>query len=376
MGSQDKTIKNIAECREMGIQILPPDLNESQPDFAVVEEGIRFGLGAVKNVGLKAVESVIEERGKGGPFRDLLDFCKRIDGTKVNRRVLEGLIQCGAFDFTGIPRAKLFASLDEVLRYCGATQDPNQLNMFAFCQGEETMSFELLHLPDGEEWDEKEKLRKEKESLGFYITGHPLDRFKNEVGRFATCTIQDLSNLSDKATVRVAGVIENLKAKRTKRGEKMAILTLEDRTGSTEVIVFPDVFNQYSSFLKSDEPLLVTGIAEVDDNSFKIISQEITPLEKVKEKAVRAIELPLPPDGISKDNLEDIKDVFFRYPGDSSVLFRVATGQDKELLIAAHPRYRVMPCNELIKEIENIIGQKVICNYGEKNSNHRHPQHP
>jgi DNA polymerase-3 subunit alpha len=375
MGNQDKTIKNIAECREMSIQILPPDINESQPDFAVVDGGIRFGLGAVKNVGLKAVESVIEERGKEGPFNDLLDFCKRVDGTKVNRRVLESLIQCGAFDLTGTPRSTLFASLEDVLRLCGAIQDPNQLNMFSFSQGDETMAFHHLNLPQLEEWNEKEKLQREKEALGFYITGHPLDSVKNEVERFATCAIQDLSNLVDKTPVKIAGVIENLKIKRTKRGEKMALLTLEDQTGSIEVIVFPDVFNLYSPFLKSDEPLLVSGTAEVDDSNVKIVSHEITPIEKVRGKAVRAIELPLSRGWISRDNLEEVKDVLFRYPGDSSVFFRVPANSEKEILIAAHPRYRVLPCDEMVKEIESIIGRKVVYNYGEKNSNHRHSEH-
>ncbi|MBW1768086.1 MAG: DNA polymerase III subunit alpha [Deltaproteobacteria bacterium] len=291
MGNQDKTIKNIAECRGMDIQILPPDLNESHPDFAVVEDGIRFGLAAVKNVGLKAVESMIEDRKNGGPYKDLMDFCRRVDGSKVNRRVLEGLIQCGAFDYTGIKRSRLFASLDDVIRYCGASQDPNQLNMFASLNGDDSGTCGLIEIPDIDEWDEGEKLRKEKEALGFYITGHPLDRFKTEVKRFATCAIHDLLSLSDKSEVKVAGVIENLKIKRTKRGDRMAIFTLEDSTGSTAVILFPDVFNNYSSLLKSDEPLLISGKTEADNSSVKIISQEIVELETVKQQSIRAIEL-------------------------------------------------------------------------------------
>jgi len=376
MGNQDKTIKNIAECREMGIRILPPDLNESQPDFAVVEGAIRFGLAAVKNVGIKAVESVIEEREAEGPFRDLLDFCKRVDGSKVNRRVLESLIQCGAFDFTGIERSRLFASIDDAIRFSGPSQDPNQLNMFSSLTvgGGEVPG--LPELPDLEEWDEREKLRKEKESLGFYITGHPLDRFKVEVERFATCKIQDLSTHHDRASVRVAGVIENLRIKRTKRGEKMAMLSLEDQTGSLEVIVFPDVFNRCSPLLKSDEPLLVTGTAEVDENAVKVISQEIHSLDKVRQSAIRTLELSLPREVITKDNLEELKDIFFRYPGESSVLFRVAAGRGEEFLIAAHFRYRVSPCDEMIKQVETLTGQKVICSYGEKDSNHRDAVHP
>ncbi len=152
MGNQDKTIKNIAECREMGIKILPPDLNESQADFTVIEGSIRFGLAAVKNVGLKAVESIIEARNLSGPFKDLLDFCQRVEGSKVNRRVLEGLIQCGSFDFTGVYRSRLFASLDDVIRLCGATRDPNQLNIFSGLNnavGDLAASLSLLMLMNG-----------------------------------------------------------------------------------------------------------------------------------------------------------------------------------------------------------------------------------
>jgi DNA polymerase III subunit alpha len=370
MGNQDKTIKNIAECREMGIRILPPDLNESRTDFSMVSEGIRFGLGAIKNVGLKAMESVIEERNKVGPFENLIDFCKRIDDSRVNRRVMESLIQAGAFDFTGMERSKLFAFLDPVLRICSATQDPNQLNMFSSFQERDSPVFAFLDATGHEGWDEKETLKREKESLGFYITGHPLDRYKVEQERFTTCLIQDVVGAKDKTTVKVGGVIESLKIKRTKRGDKMAVLTLEDQTGSIEVVVFPDAFERYSPLLKSDEPLLITGTAEVDESTAKIISQEINTLENVRQGAIRLIEMALPRTVINREILEDIKDILFRYPGDSLVQFRVNTGQGKELLIAAHPRYRVSPSIKMIHEIETLIGKKVICSYGEKN------QHP
>jgi DNA polymerase III subunit alpha len=376
MGNQDKTIKNIAECREMGIPILPPDLNESLTDFSMTSEGIRFGLGAIKNVGLKAMESVIEERNHGGPFQDLVDFCKRVDASRVNRRILESLIQAGAFDFTGMQRSRLFASLDHVLRFCCATQDPNQLNMFSGLQGRDSPTFSLLDATDHEGWDEKETLKREKESLGFYITGHPLDRYKVEQTRLTTCLLQDVANTKDKGTVKVAGVIETLKIKRTKRGEKMAVLTLEDQTGSIEVVVFPDAFERYSPLLKSDEPLLVTGTAEVDESAVKIISQEIHTLEKVRREAVRLIEMALPRNAINRELLEEIKDILFRYPGGSLVQFRVSTGQGKELLITAHPRYRVSPSPEMIHEIETLIGQKVVCSYGEKNHNPGQFAHP
>jgi DNA polymerase-3 subunit alpha len=314
---------------------------------------------------------MIEERNKGGPFRDLMDFCTRVDGSKVNRRVLEGLIQCGAFDFTGVERSRLLASLEEVTRLCGAGQDPNQLTIFSAVQGGGARAFDFSNLPNHVEWDEREKLRREKEALGFYITGHPLDRYREEVRRFTTCSIQDLGLLTDKTTVRVAGVIEELKIKRTKRGDKMAVLTLEDQTGSTEVVVFPDVFERSSALLKSDDPLLVSGTAEVDEMVAKIITQEIQALENVKQEAIRLIELSLTREALSKDHLEGIKDVLYRYPGQSSVVFKVETDPGKRMVIAAHPRYNVFACREMIEELETLIGRKVVCHYGEKTSNHR-----
>jgi DNA polymerase-3 subunit alpha len=363
MGNQDKTIKNIAECREMGIKILPPDLNESQADFTVVEGSIRFGLAAVKNVGVKAVESIIEARNLSGPFKDLLDFCRRVDGSKVNRRVLEGLIQCGSFDFTGVYRSRVLASLDDVARLCGTSRDPNQLNIFSSINSPAGGFSGIYKFADIPEWSKREKLIKEKDALGFYITGHPLDEFEGEVKRFATCSIQDLLRLEDKSQVKVAGIIENLKMKRTKKGDRMAILSLEDQTGATQVIIFPETFNTYSAFLRNDEPLLICGIAEVGDNSSKIVAKDLVSLESLRHKSIRTIELELDQETTSRDQLEDIKDVLFRYPGECSVLFRMNMGNGKEIMIGANNHYRVLPCDELLGEIEKITGKRAVCRY-------------
>ncbi len=369
MGNQDKTIKNIAECRDMSIPILPPDLNESRADFTVAESSIRFGLAAVKNVGLKAVESLIEEREQSGPFRDLLNFCKRVDGSKVNRRVLEGLIQCGAFDFTGIHRATLFGSLDEVIRTCGNRGDPNQLNMFAALEEGSEGGDGLLDLSEQPEWGTRERLRREKEALGFYITGHPLDRFKDEVRRFTTCAIQDLTGLDDRTSVKVAGVVESLKVKRTKRGDKMATLTLEDRTGSTSVVVFPDVFTHFASLLAGDTPVMVSGTVEVNENAAKVLAQEVVSLETIRRQSIRTVQLVLSEDCITRDSLEALRDIFYRYPGECSIHFRIHTGNGKDYLITASEHYRVFPCDEMIGEIETLTGHQVICHHGKAPAN-------
>jgi len=358
MGSQDKTIKNIAECKEMGIPILPPDMNESQVDFAVVGDSIRFGLAAVKNVGIKAVEAIVHERERNGPFTSLAEFCRRVDKSKVNKRVLEGLIQCGAFDFTGVFRSRLFASLSNFLAFGGISEDPNQLNMFdLFPSKEEERTFEPQ---DIDEWEDDEKLRREKESLGFYITGHPLDRFADVINQFAITTTLDLAAIRDKSVVRLAGLINSMRIKRTKRGEKMAVINVEDKSGFTEVVVFPDVFAKCASLLNDDRPLLITGEVEAGDNLVKIRAQDIVALETVKQKSIKSIVIPVSQEGLTRSCLMRLRDLIFRYPGECQLTFRIDLDGDRKAGVAAHSRYNVTPEENLIGEIESLVGTKVI----------------
>ena len=363
MGNQDKTIKNIAECREMGIKILPPDVNESRADFTVVNDAIRFGLAAVKNVGIKAVESIIEVRDKDGKFKDLFDFCERVDGSKVNKRVLEGLIQCGALDFTGVYRSRLFASVDDVIRMAGANHDPNQLTIFSTMKSDNKGLMALFQFPELDEWSDREKLKREKESLGFYITGHPLNEYKEAVDRFASSSIEGLTEMGDHSQVKVAGVIADVKIKRTKKGDRMAIITLEDQTGSAEAVFFPDAFNSSSHLLKGGDPLLVTGIAEINENKAKIIAKEVESLEILRQQAVKIIEFELDEKKITREFLEELRDIFFRYPGESCVEFRMEGDNGRIFHICANDHYRVLPCDEMMCEIEERTGHRIPCSY-------------
>ncbi|RJR27193.1 MAG: DNA polymerase III subunit alpha [Desulfobacteraceae bacterium] len=359
MGNQDKTIKNIAECRTMGIPILPPDINESQSSFAVVGDKIRFGLGAVKNVGLKAVDAIIEERTKNGPFRDLVDFCRRVEGAKVNRRVLEGLIQCGAFDFKGIPRAALFSSLDDVMKLCNCTQDPNQLSIFGSLGSGAIFSPIEVPLPDIPEWEDRERLRREKDALGFYITGHPLARFEQELGFFSTCAVQDLPDREDQSKVKIAGVVESIKVKRTKKGDKMAVVQFEDLTGSVEAVVFPDAFTRFSHLLATDDPLLLSGILEISENGVKVVVQDLATLASVRHKAVKAMEISVREEALTRELLAELRNLVFRHPGDSRLIFRIERDSSSGVAIAAHPRFSVMPSRELAAEIEALTACRV-----------------
>jgi DNA polymerase-3 subunit alpha len=359
MGSQDKTIKNIAECKEMGIPILPPDINESQVNFAVVGDSIRFGLAAVKNVGIKAVEAIVQEREEGGLFASLIDFCRRVDKSKVNKRVMEGLIQCGAFDFTGTYRSRLFASLSEIIASGGLHEDPNQLNMFELFPSEERRE-SVYESEDMDEWEDDEKLRREKESLGFYITGHPLDKHEDVMSTFATATTQDLGSIQDKSVIKLAGLINSMRIKRTRRGEKMAVINLEDKNGFTEVIVFPDVFAQRASVLNDDRPLLVTGEVESGDNMVKVRAMEVVALETVRQRSINSIVIPVSREGLSRTSLMKLRDLIFKYPGECQLKFRIRLGEDSNATVVTHSRYSIIPNETLLGEIESLIGAKVI----------------
>jgi len=359
MGSQDKTIKNIAECKDMGIPILPPDINESQVDFSVVGDSIRFGLAAVKNVGIKAVEAIVQERKKEGPFSSLMEFCRRLDKSKVNKRVLEGLIQCGAFDFTHEYRSRLFASLNDALVAGGISEDPNQLNMFELfpLRESEDTTADLKGL---DEWDGDEKLRREKESLGFYITGHPLDRFTEVIHQFASATTQDLSHIQDKSSVKLAGLINSMRIKRTRRGEKMALINLEDKSGFVEVVAFPDVFAQFAQVLNDDKPVLITGEVEAGENAVKIRAQDIAALETVKQRLVKSIVIPINQQGLPRASLMQLRDLIFKYPGECQLKFRVDLEGKKKAMVATHNRYSIIPNENLLEEIESLVQAKVI----------------
>jgi DNA polymerase-3 subunit alpha len=278
---------------------------------------------------------------------------------------MESLIQCGSFDFTGLPRAALLASLDDVIKFYGPEKNTNQLNIFASLPDTDSMGRQLFEYPEIEEWEEKEKLRREKETLGFYITGNPLDRYQDEVERFTTSTIQGLLEVKDKSLVKVAGMVERIQMKRTRKGEKMAILTLEDQTGSTQAILFPDTFNNYSNLIKSEDPILISGQVEKDENRSKIIAKELNRLDHLGYELIRTIEIGLTVETASRGVLGQIKEILFRNPGESRVFFRVENGEGGTTLISAHDHYRVSPSKRMIDEIQCLVGQKVLCRNGE-----------
>lgn len=289
MGDTDKVIKNLSECREKEIEVLAPDINESRAHFTPVGDKIRFGLAAVKNVGEKAVEVILESRAKEGSFDSLFDFCRRVDLTAVNRRVIESLIKCGAFDSTQLSRARMLAALDEAIRVGQAFQrdsQSNQIDIFGLLGGDNKAAKKPGHVyPEVEEWSVQQSLAFEKEALGFYITGHPLDKYDRVIKKITGGTIAELKEKAATGDVKITGVVSALKLRNTKKGDRYGSFNLEDKSGFVEVVAWPDVYRKSVELLNADDPIFVKGRMEVGEDRMQIFANEITPLAQEVSKA-------------------------------------------------------------------------------------------
>ncbi|UCG13379.1 MAG: DNA polymerase III subunit alpha [Deltaproteobacteria bacterium] len=361
LGNSDNLVKLINECREKGLEILPPDVNLSEWDFTVVENSIRFGLGAVKNVGTAAVDSIMETRMDGGAFTSLYEFCERVDLQRVNRRVVESLLKCGAFDSLHPVRSQAMAVLDEAMEMAQAIQKDRlsgQMSMFGTFAGERRGS--EPRLPNIPEWNQRQKLAMEKETLGFYITGHPLDAYEREIGSFPIVDSGRLPEMAEDVQVMLCGIIAGRKEITTKRGESMAFLTLEDREGVVEVVVFADLFQTSRQLLDAEAPLLVVGTLQQEEKAPKVIAQRILSLLEANEHMTQAIHVRLPLGSLSRENLEDLRAILARHKGDCRAYVHLTTEPHGEAIIRISDKLRVRPDRSLIDEVNRYFGSEVV----------------
>jgi DNA polymerase III subunit alpha len=358
MGNTDKVIKNIADCREMGIEVLPPDINASHRSFRVLGNSIRFGLGAVKNVGEGAIEAIIEAR-KEGDFRDIFDFCERVDLRRVNKRVVESLIKCGAFDSTKAKRAPLMAALEDATALGQRLQqerDSAQVSLFGAAEIVKGNGNGKGKLPELPEWDEKLLLGFEKEALGFFITGHPLSRYAADIKRFTAIDTASLADLPDKSDVRICGIVAGLKENITKKGDRMGFVMLEDLIGSVEVVVFPDTYGKVVEYLKSDLPLMVSGTVDVGEKSTKIKATDIVPLREMTERETRRVWFTLTTDGLERDRLESLKEIIGRYRGNCRAYLRFVIPGECSATINLPDSCMVAASEDLSLEVQGLFG--------------------
>jgi DNA polymerase-3 subunit alpha len=373
MGDTEKVIKNLAECRDRSIVVLPPDINESLVNFTPVGDKIRFGLAAVKNVGEKAVEVVLESRGREGRFESVFDFCRRVDSGAINRRVIENLIKCGAFDSTGASRAQMMAVLDEAIKAGQAQQkgrESAQIDIFAALgsNGGDVNGGRESY-PAVEEWSAQQMLAFEKESLGFYITGHPLDKHEEILKTAVTATIEGLREKPFHGEVRAGGVVTGLKLKNTKKGERYASFQLEDRTGFIEVIVWPDLYRRHAETLAADDPILVRGKLEASEERAQIIANEIGLLEQAATGAPRRaagqggraerIHFYLNSRDVSPQDLSRLYETFMRHPGRSLVTLHLAGTDGRETVIDLPIHIRIDSTPELLESVGQLFGERI-----------------
>ncbi len=362
MENTDKVIKNIAEVRSMGIEVLPPDINASIRSFTVDENSIRFGLGAVKGVGAAALESIINARSES-PYATLHDFCERVDMSKVNKKVVDALIKCGAFDSLGGKRAQFLAVLENAMEIGQQVQREQQIGQDSLFGMEEMVApagSSYGALPDIEEWSDKIRLNFEKDSLGFYITGHPLSRHSEEIKRFATCDTAGLMECKDKEDVRVCGIVASIKELVTKKGDRMAFIELEDLSGSVEVVVFPEVFKAASEYLQGDEALLVSGTLDAGEESCKILATEILLLNDVKEKKTTKVHIRVLTTGLTEDKLQQLKHTMMRYSGSCQVSLHMVVPNRSESEILAAKELSVVATDEFAAALEKLFGYNVV----------------
>ena len=357
----DKVVKYMGECKQMGIDILPPDINESFDDFTVIRDRIRFGLAAVKNVGGAALDSIIEEREENGPYGSLADFCNRIDPGRVNRKVIESLIKAGAFDSLGGRRAQYMEALDQAMEQAKAVQRDRmsgQMSLFALTQpaGQEKTVTELV-LPEVEEWPRMKKLAFEKETIGFFLTGHPLESVREELALVTDTAIEGLQNYRDGQAVRIGGLIQSIKHHKSRKGDPMAFTVLEDMSDAVEVVVFPSTFADCAGLLSAEQPLVVLVKVQQGERGPKIIADEVNRLEDALLKYTERAMIRLPANRTSRQTLERLKEMFYTFHGRTPVLLTLHFDNRGEVDIEVLEDLTIRPTPEFFRSVTSICGQ-------------------
>ncbi len=352
VNNTDKISIFVAECQRMGIRILPPDVNGSLLKFrpVVFEEkpAIRFGLAAIKNVGEAAMTAAIAEREANGAYKSLEDFCARIDSKAANRRVIESLIRCGAFDFTKIDRAVLFASVEAVLASAAsahrdkASGQESLFEMFETAPAPTT----LAELPHVEPWSQAERLSAEKELLGFYVTGHPLDSWRETLESGSFVSIAAMSGFEDKSVVTAAGMLTTVEKRFTKKDNKpYAICQLEDLTGQAEIMVWPEAFSSCGSLLETGKVVQVTAKLDKREEKPRLVASEFKVIKETK--GAGSIRLTVQHELVEVEELARIRETLHRFPGKTPVILNFQFGTGERVVMKTGPKYHVQDSEEL-----------------------------
>jgi DNA polymerase-3 subunit alpha len=358
-GNTDKLVQYVTECREMGIQVLPPDVNTSSLDFTVEGGHVRFGLSAIKNVGEGAIESILEARTRlGRGFRSIFDLAAEIDLRLVNKRVLESLVQAGALDSLGARRSPMTAAVDAALEWGQkrrTDRESGQGNLFGGGTkgGAPAAEPKLPELPD---WDERTRLAHEKATLGFYVTGHPLESVRALLDDFATHGTVALRELPSGSEISVGGIVTEFRKRKSKKGAWWGSFQLEDLKGQVEVLAFPKAYDEFQALLQNDRAVLVSGRLESDEGRVRITADEVTALDDIEQKKADAVQLRVEAAEVDDDVLARLRGALEAHRGDVALFLEVVRPGDFRVVARAEASMRVRPSRELSLALEGILG--------------------
>ncbi|MGM0567688.1 MAG: DNA polymerase III subunit alpha [Elusimicrobiota bacterium] len=369
MHNTDKISYYVSECTRMGLDILPPSVNKSFHDFSIEEENkIRYGLKAVKNAGSGAIEQIIRAR-KDGYFKSLYDFLTRVDLQKVNKRVIESLIKAGAFDFLEKGRRPLIECLDTALAQAAVVQNDikvGQTSFFEVIDGEEKPEVEINTKL---KWNEHEILNNEKDALGFYLSGHPLARYKKEISGIISGEIKDCADEEtfDGKPVVLGGMIKRKKITKTRKGKKMAIFVLEDLSGELECVLFPSAYDEsLRGKLQEDSMVVISGKMDFSRGSAQCIADKIYDIKNAKGELADKLNLKINSVGMDPRAIKNLKNIIARYPGNTAVEFRVKTRKFDWVRISTEMKMRVN--DNIVDEIKKELGEEAVALTGKINS--------
>jgi len=361
IGDIDRLVTLIDECRRMDLAVLPPDINESIADFiAVSGNSVRMGMAGVRNVGRSAVDAIVAAREDGGLFTTLFDFCERVDLRSVNRRAVESLIYAGAFDCAEGSRSQLAVGLETALDSAQAAQDARrrgQISLFGSDAMAEQAAIVNNHvLPSMPEWPEQERLTREKEVLGFYLVGHPLDSYRAELENLGVKSIIELDNLPDSAAVNVAGIITEVKPHTDRKGRQMAFGALEDALGSIDLVLFPDSLEKVKERFVKDALVVMSGRLSSRNARLSVMVDEIMPIEQAQEKMADAVNVLLPAAEFDQEKLESLRNLVANHPGDCALYLHLQMDDKKHKVIKSR-RFSVTPSETLFSSIHLLGGE-------------------
>ncbi len=361
IGNTDKIVLLIDDCRKMGIEVLPPDVNESEPNFSVSKNGIRFGMAGIKNVGVNAVEAMIHARAEGKKFSSLFDFCKSVDLRVVNKKTIESLILAGAFDSLNKNRAQMLNAVEQTIAAAQNIQTHSERGQSNLFDGSELKDSPLTAppLPAMPMWSESEKLSNEKAVLGFYVSGHPLLKYENEINSFATLHLGDVEGVKN-GTVRAGGIIATVKKKIDKNNRTMAFMTLEDFTGKAECVVFSSLYKKHEELLKPESMVFVEGNGEVSGDVIKIVATDIIAMDKVREKFAKRVFFLLNADEIDEGKMATLRQVMDKNKGNCNCYFNVIGKEFAEQQVYVSRKYAVSPTDQFIESVRSILGKNAV----------------